>query len=1379
MRKLWISIFASIIVGVTITAGFASAQVTPPQLWSQFGAWLQPTNKNQGIRVGTSNQFSVDTGGNATTTNLVVVGTCTGCSSGGSSATTTIFSNATSTGPHLTFSTTTSGSGALNITGSGANVNFNLNTTGLQPAGTYVTSVGATGNLSSTGGTTPNITITNNPSFSGTLTVTGTSTLATTTITSLKVNGNSISGTNTGDVTYSGQNYLTLTGQALTGNAVDLSGGNATGILAAGRFPALTGDVITSAGSLATTLKNTGPGASSCTNCSITIDAQGRTTAISNNQGFSTTTINGLSAINYTFSSGSGISISTSAPGTITFLNTAAGGGATTTIQSGAGGTIVSGPSFIFSSGTPDTNIGLIITGSGSTITLQPTWSGVLPVSRGGIGTTTLGSLTSGSTPNLTVSGGQNVLIGTSTIISLGAGVISTVSTGTSGTIFNISTSTNSLTLNLPFASAANTGQLQATDWTTFNNKVSNTYASSTFPSFVYASSTFLSFTYASSTYAILNANQTFTGTNTFTGTSTQATTTVPTRTTGDNTTNVANTAFVTTAIANAIAGVNPAVAVQAATVSASDTSGLTYNNGVSGIGATFTGTNNTALTIDGFTFTTLGQRLLVKNDTQSPSGAFNGIYYVTQVQTAILPPILTRALDYDQPSDINNTGAIPVISGTVNGTTSWILTSTVNTVGTDPLTYTKFSLNPSTIVTSVSGAGSIISSGGQTPTLQLQNLTTNDILFGQGNSTIATSSLFTFNATSGFTNSATTTLATTTINGTLTVPSIANCNSTQFLQITSGLFGCGTPSGSGGGSGAGTATGTPNYVFTNYPSTTTTNFGVNTSSPIAQLSVVGISGSITPEFVVASSSNKSNLEVFSNGNVEVGNGSSTPVNPFEVTSTATNTPAITIIGTNGQPTFEIRDPGPATSLNGNAYAGLLAGATASSTAIGNTAFGWSALKLNTASWETAFGNAALANNTSGIFNTGVGDAAMNQNTTGGWNTGVGEEALNANTTGNFNVAIGNDDLFKNTVGSNNTSVGTYSMQTHKQGDDNVSIGYEALNFDVNSTSTTAVGYLAGMNSSSTQSNTLIGNQSGMDLVTGSFNTVLGSFALDTATSSQQNVAIGYNSLASEITGNNNTSLGLQSGFSNLGSGSVFLGSNAGFSETGSNKLYIADNKVGALIYGDFANGYVNINATNTPANLFVEGTSTTPTANILQVASSSGTSYLTVSATGTTTVTGAMILPVAAASVLGTSGQIAVSSVANTLTFNSGGTQFYLNPVKNFNFEVQFPNTNEDDGFMVFNATTTITKVLCVNQGTTDNTQINFVWGNNRTVATSSATSRLFSSFQNCNGTSTPTSLTSFASTTINSLQDLRFITGSTASSSDLTITVYGTENQ
>jgi hypothetical protein len=216
---------------------------------------------------------------------------------------------------------------------------------------------------------------------------------------------------------------------------------------------------------------------------------------------------------------------------------------------------------------------------------------------------------------------------------------------------------------------------------------------------------------------------------------------TTTTQSSTDNSTKIATTSYVTTAVANAIAGVNPAVAVQVATVSSSDTSGLTYNNGVSGVGATFTGSTNTALTFDGVTLTSLNQRVLVKNDTQSGNpGAYNGIYTLTQLQTVGLPPILTRAVDYDQPSDINNTGAIPVVSGTVNADTSWLLTSTVATVGTSVLTYTQFTLNPSSIVT---GAGNLTplfttSTSGNTISFSLTNASAHTVYCNTSGSSAA-----------------------------------------------------------------------------------------------------------------------------------------------------------------------------------------------------------------------------------------------------------------------------------------------------------------------------------------------------------------------------------------------------------------------------------------------------------------------------------------------------------------------------------------------------------------------------------------------------------------------------------------------------------------
>lgn len=169
---------------------------------------------------------------------------------------------------------------------------------------------------------------------------------------------------------------------------------------------------------------------------------------------------------------------------------------------------------------------------------------------------------------------------------------------------------------------------------------------------------------------------------------------TAPTATQNNNSTQLATTAYADLAVANAIAGVNPAVAVLAA--STASLTG-TYSNGVSGIGATFTVTATGAFTLDGVSINAIGQRVLLKNQA---SGFQNGVYFATVVGTVAVSPVFTRALDYDAPSDINSTGAIPVQSGTANASTSWLLTSSVTTVGTDALTYTQFSINPTNIVT-------------------------------------------------------------------------------------------------------------------------------------------------------------------------------------------------------------------------------------------------------------------------------------------------------------------------------------------------------------------------------------------------------------------------------------------------------------------------------------------------------------------------------------------------------------------------------------------------------------------------------------------------------------------------------------------------------
>ncbi len=187
--------------------------------------------------------------------------------------------------------------------------------------------------------------------------------------------------------------------------------------------------------------------------------------------------------------------------------------------------------------------------------------------------------------------------------------------------------------------------------------------------------------------------------------------TTATTQSQNDNSTKLSTTAYTDLAVANAVSGVNPAVAVLAA--STASLTG-TYANGASGVGATFTVTATGAFTLDGVSIGTVGQRVLLKDQS---SGFQNGIYTATVVGSIGVSPIFTRALDYNTPSNINSTGAIPVQSGTVNALTSWLLTSTVTTVGTDALTYSRFSVNPANEVLAVSPGAGICRFAGSTQT--------------------------------------------------------------------------------------------------------------------------------------------------------------------------------------------------------------------------------------------------------------------------------------------------------------------------------------------------------------------------------------------------------------------------------------------------------------------------------------------------------------------------------------------------------------------------------------------------------------------------------------------------------------------------------------
>jgi hypothetical protein len=112
--------------------------------------------------------------------------------------------------------------------------------------------------------------------------------------------------------------------------------------------------------------------------------------------------------------------------------------------------------------------------------------------------------------------------------------------------------------------------------------------------------------------------------------------------------------------------------------------------------------TNNISLSpapaaIDGVTLTN-GMRVLVKNQSTTSE---NGIYTYASTSTS-----LVRAADYDAPNEIQAGDFIFVSGGTVNGSTGWVQTNTVGTIGVDPIVFTQFS-----------GAGTYLAGNGLTLT--------------------------------------------------------------------------------------------------------------------------------------------------------------------------------------------------------------------------------------------------------------------------------------------------------------------------------------------------------------------------------------------------------------------------------------------------------------------------------------------------------------------------------------------------------------------------------------------------------------------------------------------------------------------------------------
>ena len=134
--------------------------------------------------------------------------------------------------------------------------------------------------------------------------------------------------------------------------------------------------------------------------------------------------------------------------------------------------------------------------------------------------------------------------------------------------------------------------------------------------------------------------------------------------------------------------GLNVKASVYVATYAALPA--YTYNNGTSGVGATITANANGALVVDGQTISTVGTRVLVKNETAG-NAAYNGIYTLTTAGDVSTPFVLTRSLDMNVAAEFD--GAFTFVSvGTHNADTGWVQTGEIVTVGTTPVAWTQFS---------------------------------------------------------------------------------------------------------------------------------------------------------------------------------------------------------------------------------------------------------------------------------------------------------------------------------------------------------------------------------------------------------------------------------------------------------------------------------------------------------------------------------------------------------------------------------------------------------------------------------------------------------------------------------------------------------------
>lgn len=156
---------------------------------------------------------------------------------------------------------------------------------------------------------------------------------------------------------------------------------------------------------------------------------------------------------------------------------------------------------------------------------------------------------------------------------------------------------------------------------------------------------------------------------------------TATTQTPADNSTKLATTGYVD----NAILGQRAKEAAKYASIAPLPS--IVYANGSSGVGATLTGVALAAISLDSSS-PAVADRVLIKNQV---SALQNGIYVVTATGSGIAVFVLTRATDFDMPSDTQTGDSIFITAGSTLAATTWTYNGIDSpTIGTTSISFVQ-----------------------------------------------------------------------------------------------------------------------------------------------------------------------------------------------------------------------------------------------------------------------------------------------------------------------------------------------------------------------------------------------------------------------------------------------------------------------------------------------------------------------------------------------------------------------------------------------------------------------------------------------------------------------------------------------------------------